>query len=257
MHHAQSPTGHHALVRSCSVVSRSRSRQDKTKLMRPACAWCTCAQTRYLRLPILPPWCGNSVLECRLSLAQNANERLWLDTQRPRREKLKEVCDTEVHRARVHHVQSPTGHHALVRSCSVVSRSRSGHTFFFVFFVAFFLLLFFSPYFCSPFFRFFFFCCFFFFCLFFSFFFVCFFFFFVFFVCSFFLLFFCLFFCFLCLLLFFCVAFFCLCLPLFLPFFVCLFCSWQHVRYGRTRTHVSSSVQCSSRAAARGLALCP
>ena len=29
------------------------------------------------------------------------------------------------------------------------------------------------------------------------------------------------------------------------------FCLWQHVQYGRTRTHVYSSVQCSIRAAAR------
>ena len=33
-------------------------------------------------------------------------------------------------------------------------------------------------------------------------------------------------------------------------------CLWQHVQYGRMRTHVSSSVQCSIRAAARGLAHC-
>ena len=32
-----------------------------------------------------------------------------------------------------------------------------------------------------------------------------------------------------------------------------LFCLWQHVQYGRTRTHVNSSVQCSSSAAARGV----
>ena len=40
---------------------------------------------------------------------------------------------------------------------------------------------------------------------------------------------------------------------IFFPFFVC----GSMFKNGRTRTHVSSSVQCSSRAAARGLALCP
>ena len=51
------PTGHHARIRSCSVVSRSRLRQDKTKLMWPVCARCRRAQNS------LPPPPHPSALE--------------------------------------------------------------------------------------------------------------------------------------------------------------------------------------------------